>query len=136
MKAVVDTNVIAYALLGTPKYADEAFAFLAAGGELLAPALWEAELANVVWMSVRAGVITPEAAPAKLGLASRLGVHSVEIRSLWHGALARSLNSGIAVYDTLFVELAERERLRVVTFDRKLLAAFPTLACKPRHLVA
>ena len=50
MKAVIDTNVVAYLLLGTEPYVDEARAFLASLSEAHAPALWEAELANVLWM--------------------------------------------------------------------------------------
>ena len=45
MRAVVDTNVVAYFLLGTEPFVDEARRF------------WEAELANVVWMAIRSGII-------------------------------------------------------------------------------
>ena len=133
MKVVVDTNVIAYHLLGTPRFAAETAELLGAADEILAPALWEAELTNVVWMAVRAGVLSPQEAPGKLSLAVRLGVRSVAMRSLWHGALVRSLQSGVAVYDTLFVELADRERLPLATFDRKLMQAFPAVARRPRE---
>ena len=133
MRAVVDTNVLAYHLLGTPRFAGEAESLLGRADEILAPSLWEAELANVVWMAVRARVISAQEAPARLALAARLGVRSVPVRTLWHGALVRSLQSNVAVYDTLFVELAERERLTLATFDRKLTQAFPKLAKRPRE---
>ena len=134
MKVVVDTNVLAYHLLGTPRFAAEAEEFLGAAEEILAPALWEAEIANVVWMAVRAGVLPPRQAPIRLTLAARLGVRSVPIRALWQGALVRSMQAGVTVYDTLFVELAERERLPLATFDRKLIQAFPALAKRPRDI--
>lgn len=134
MKAVVDTNVLAYHLLGTPRLAAESEALLEAADEILAPSLWEAELANVVWMAARSGVISMQEAPARLALASRLGVNSVAVRTLWHGALLRSLQSNVAVYDTLFVELADREGVALATFDRKLTQAFPKLAKRPREL--
>lgn len=136
MKAVVDTNVVAYHLMGTPALAEEAMAFLTAADDLLAPAVWEAELANVVWMSVRAGVLQAEDAPAKLALAARLGIYSVASRTLWHGALVRSIESSVAVYDTLFVELADREGMPLVTFDRKLVRTFPALAKRPKEIVS
>ena len=135
MKAVVDTNVVAYHLLGTPRFAAEVAALLGAADEILAPALWEAELANVVWMAVRAGILPASVAPARLALAACLGVQSVPIRTLWHGALARSLRSGVAVYDTLFIELADRERLALATFDRKLIQAFPSVAKRPQAIM-
>lgn len=134
MKVVVDTNVVAYALLGTPRFADEALELLGRVKEILAPALWEAELANVIWMAVRNGVITRDVAPSKLGTASRLGIISVDIRSLWHGALLRSIHSGISVYDSLFVELADRECVPLASFDRKLAAAFPAQVRDPLHV--
>ena len=134
MKVVVDTNVVAYFLLGTPKFAAESREFWQRADELLAPALWEAEIANVVWMAARAKVISEQDASVKLGLAARLGVQSANTRTLWHGALGRSLYSGVAVYDTLFVELAEREEAPLATFDEKVLRAFPDIAKRPRQL--
>jgi predicted nucleic acid-binding protein len=131
MKAVVDTNVIAYYLLGTADFLTEVRTFWSSDHELLAPALWEAELANVIWMAVRSGALSPSAAPARLTLAGRLGIHSVPSRSLWHGALLRAIRSGSAVYDTLFVELADREGVPLVTFDEKLTRAWPDQCRRP-----
>ena len=133
MNAVFDTNVIAYYLLGTAPFSSEVTDCLGACEMLLAPALWEAELANVVWMSVRTGVLPAEKAPAKLALATRLGIQSVPVRALWQGALLRSIQSNVSVYDTLFIELADREGLALVTFDQKLLKAFPAVAKRPRQ---
>src|SRR5215471_17238877 len=111
MRAVVDTNVIAYLLLGTEQYVDEARTFLASLGEAQAPALWEAELANVLWMATRHKILTVEEAITRLTLADGLGIHTVPNRTLWQGALVRANQSGVAVYDTLFVELAARQQL-------------------------
>jgi predicted nucleic acid-binding protein len=134
VKAVVDTNVIAYFLLGTQKFVAEARAFWNQASELIAPSIWEAEIANVIWMAARANVVSKEDATAKLALAGRLGVHSINNRTLWHGALARSMTSGVAVYDTLYVELADREGIPMVTFDEKVLKTYPAIAKRPRDL--
>jgi predicted nucleic acid-binding protein len=131
MKAVVDTNVVAYFLLGTEPFAVEAAEFLATLTRPLAPALWEAEIANVLWMAVRSRVLPPEEGSARLRLAMRLGIESVPARTLLQGAMLRALTSGVAVYDTLFVELAIREDCRLVTFDRAVLRAFPDVAVRP-----
>jgi len=48
----------------------------------------------------------------------------------------RALNANVAACDTLFVELAVREHKPLVTFDAKLLAAFPNVAVRPNALVA
>lgn len=136
MKAVVDTNVIAYYLLGSSEFDAEVKWFWERVRDALAPAIWEAEIANVVWMSIRAGVLPEAGGPTKLHLARRLGIHTIASRSLWHGALLRSVQTGIAVYDTLFVELAEREEAPLVTFDRRLLKNWPAIACRPAHATA
>ena len=128
---VVDTNVIAYYLLGAAGFAGAVESFWNSATTTAAPALWEAELANVVGMSVRHGVLPPGKAAAKLDQAARLGIHSVPVRSLWQGAVVRALSSGLAVYDALFVELAEREKLPLLTFDRQIRKAFPDIARAP-----
>jgi hypothetical protein len=55
MKAVVDTNVVAYYLLGTKSCARETHDFWTPVEQPLAPVHWQAELTNVLWMAVRAG---------------------------------------------------------------------------------
>ena len=135
MNVVVDTNVVAYFLLGTPKFVAETRAFWREADELIAPSLWEAEIASVVWMAARSGVIARGEAVAKLALAGRLGIHTISSKTLWYGALDRALDSGVAVYDTLFVELAAREDAQLATFGDKVLKAFPTIAKRPRDLV-
>ncbi len=134
MKAVVDTNVVAYLLLGTEAFADEAKACFNTVSNPIAPAHWEAELANVVWMAVRAGILPQAEGPVRLGLARRLGVESVATATLCQGALLRSVSSGVAVYDTLFVELAVRAGCPLLTFDKAVLKAFPKIAVRPRDL--
>jgi predicted nucleic acid-binding protein len=135
MRAVVDTNVIAYSLLGTRPFLDEADRFWHDATETMAPAIWEAELANVVWMAIRAGIVSADDGLERLRLAGRLGIQSVASGSLWEGALLRSVASAVAVYDTLFVELAIRRRLPLATFDSKLLSAFPDVATRPGSLL-
>lgn len=131
MNAVVDTNVVAYFILGTERFADEAGTFMSALHEAWAPALWEAELANALWMATRHDVLAIDEAAKRLTLADGLGIHAVPNRALWQGALVRAHQSRIAVYDTLFVELAVREQLPLVTFDAALLKAFPDIAVRP-----
>jgi len=134
VKAVVDTNVVAYLLLGTAAFVNESRACFEQVATPLAPSHWEAELANVVWMAVKAGVVSAADGPARLGLARRLGIESIATSTLSQGALLRAIASGVSVYDTLFVELAARSACPMVTFDRVVLKAFPDIACRPREL--
>lgn len=136
MNAVVDTNVVAYYLLGTEPFAREAGWFWRSVRRATAPAVWEAELANVIWMAVRTGVVSSAVGHRRLRLASRLGIRTVPNRLVWQGALARAVGSDVPVYDTLFVELAVREKIPMVTFDAKVLNAFPEVAMRPGTLGA
>jgi predicted nucleic acid-binding protein len=131
MTGVVDTNVVAYYLLGTEPFVAEVRQFWQTVEETWAPAHWEAELANAIWMAVRSGTLPREEGYQKLDMASRLGVRVVPIRGLWQPALTRALDSSVAVYDTLFVELAAQRDLQLATFDAQLLEKFPEIAKRP-----
>jgi predicted nucleic acid-binding protein len=136
VRVVVDTNVIVYYLLGTEPFVDEVKAFWKTVTEPIAPASWEAEVANVLWMSVRAKIVTLAEAVTRLDYAIALGIEAVPVTSLWKGALAKSAQKTVAVYDTLFVELAEREAIPMATFDTPVLKAFPAIAKKPHEIAA
>jgi predicted nucleic acid-binding protein len=134
VKVVVDTNVVVYYLLGTEPFVEEVRQFWRSVKDVSAPAHWEAELANAIWMAVRMGVLSVEDGHQKLDMAARLGIESVTNRSLWQPALTRALSSGLAVYDTLFVELAVQRSLSLVTFDKNVLKNFPGIAHRPGSL--
>jgi predicted nucleic acid-binding protein len=134
VKAVVDTNVVAYFLLGTEAFVSVARMGLVAVSLPLAPGHWEAELTNVLWMATRAGALPADEGPVRLGLARRLGIESVATATLCQGALLRAVTTGVPVYDTLFVELAARTGCPLITFDKAVLRAFPEIARRPRDL--
>ena len=74
LRVIVDTNVVAYYLLATEPFVEEVRTFWHRPLELAAPALWEAEVSNVLWMAARKGVIDKRMALLQLGLAARLGI--------------------------------------------------------------
>ncbi|MGE3520547.1 MAG: type II toxin-antitoxin system VapC family toxin, partial [Vicinamibacterales bacterium] len=86
-------------------------------------------------MAVKAGLMLAADGPARLARARRLGIESIATSTLSQGALLRAIESGISVYDTLFVELAARTSCPLITLDRAVLKAFPDIACRPRDLV-
>ena len=134
MNAVVDTNVIAYHLLASEPFVEEVEGFWRLVAQPCAPAIWEAELVNVLALSARHGVATPERSRAALDDAAALGIRSVGIRSLWHTAFEIATATRTSGYDALFIALALRERCALVTFDQQLLAAFPAVAKRPGAL--
>lgn len=135
MRAVVDTNVVAYYLLRTEPFVAEAAAFWSRIRQVHAPASWEAEVANVVWMATRAGLLDGKQGIERLRLARSLDVASVPVAELWEGALVRAVASDHPVYDTLFVELAVRLGCPLATFDRGLLEKFGPTARRPAEVV-
>jgi predicted nucleic acid-binding protein len=136
VKAVVDTNVVAYLLLGTEAFVEEARICFETVSTPIAPAHWEAELTNVVSMAIRSGVLAADDGPTRLGLARRLGIEAVATATLCQGALLRAIRTSVPVYDTLFVELAVRTACPLVTFDKALLRAFPDISRRPRDLMS
>lgn len=134
IRAVVDTNVVAFYLLGTEPFAEEAGRFWRAADQVIAPAVWEAEITNVLWMAVRKRILGADEGVIRLRLAASLGIRSVSSKAVWQGALVRAVESGVAAYDTLFVELAHRNGLPLATFDAELWRAFPDIAKRPRDL--
>jgi predicted nucleic acid-binding protein len=136
VNAIVDTNVVAYYLFGTEPFLEEAQHFWRTVEAVSAPTHWEAELANAVWMAVRMSVLSREEGHQKLDLAARLGIESVSNQPSWQPALTRSLDSGLAMYDTLFVALASHRGLPLATFDQNVLKKFPHIARRPRALAS
>ena len=81
MKAVVDTNVVAYYLLGTEPFVEEARQFWRTVEEPCAPSHWEAELANAVWMAVRSrhcSGFRPRSAPGTMP--KTICIRSISVR--------------------------------------------------------
>ncbi len=130
MKLVVDTDVVAAALLGEEGRGVAATAILQRN-KLLAPDHWRAELANVIWKAVITERLDENGASMALTLASLLPITNVPVELLWRGALGRAITHRHPVYDTLFVELAEREGTQVVSFDQALRRKFPGLVRTP-----
>ncbi|MGH9417699.1 MAG: type II toxin-antitoxin system VapC family toxin [Terriglobales bacterium] len=132
---VVDTNVAVYLILHTQPFHEEVSQFWASLRTAAAPAHWQAEFAQVVWMAARAGILRGEEAAARLELAAQLPVASEPLVPLWRGAMRRSIETGVAVYDTLFVELASQRGCPLATFDGELLRKFPAIARRPAALM-
>jgi predicted nucleic acid-binding protein len=126
--------VVAAALLGEPGRGDQAEQILVGSYQLLAPAHWQAKLANVVWKATIWGALSKEYVEQILVVASRLPIANVPVSDLWYGAVGRAIAAKHPVYDTLFVELAVREKAPLVSFDRKLKKRFSEVVIDPTAL--
>lgn len=128
--------VFAYALLGVPRFRDEAAAALARADRIDVPDLLHAELANVVWQGVRAGHVEAADGLSALDAAAGLIDESTASRALWHEALMLSVERDHPVYDTMFVALAAAKATRVVTYDRRMRLRFPEWTVGPSDFLA
>jgi predicted nucleic acid-binding protein len=119
---VVDASV-AVKWLVPEAYSSEARTLLRADSALLAPDLIRAEVGNVLWKRWRRGEL--DAAEVDTALADfrrfPLEVHSSEL--LLESAWGIARETGLTVYDSLYVALAVAEMAQLVTADRRLFEA-------------
>ena len=133
---VVDTNVLAYYALDTAPFSEQLSVFFLEPVELIVPDFWYPEFLNVVWQAVRLRVVALDHGMELLEEAEGLLTGSVPVYSLWREALAVSEEYNCSTYDTLFIVLAERERCNLLTYDRKLLSAFPEITSTPEQALS
>lgn len=121
---IIDTMVMAYAILGVPEFGRESLAALRVVDEISAPASVEAELLNVVWQWGKRGV-SCEMAHAVYENSARLWTRLIPLEAVWPTALELAFTHDHSPYDTLFVATARYCRTKVLTYDKKMLALFP-----------
>jgi len=131
MRIVIDTNVIAYYLLGVEPYNTEVADLFNKNIELIAPESWKPEIMNVLWLAIKNKGISLEQGIERLSLAEVLISESIPIDSLWNEALVFAVRKDHSPYDTVFIVLAEREGTKMVTYDQKVLELFPEITLRP-----
>jgi len=106
--------------------------------DLMAPSIWLAEAANVLWRKGRTGEITTEQANARLSELLQAPVASLPIEPDLEPALKLAMEIGHPVYDCIYLALALHHRTHVVTADRRFASAAstPALAGSVRLLTA
>lgn len=123
---VADANLVAYLLIPGP-FTSEAERVLAKDPTWLAPVLWRSELASILIKHIRAGTLTVTGAEEHFEEAADLlrdGEFSVDHLE----ALRLAASAGCSTYDCEYVSGALRAGIPLVTFDKRLLAAFPHVA--------
>lgn len=123
---VVDTNVIAYLLLGGEK-TPQARAALRKDPVWAAPILWQSEFRNVLAMYLRQGQLVLSDALELVAEAESL-LSGSEYRVESGQVLSLVAVSRCSAYDCEFVALAQELGVPLVTSDRQLLGAFPSVA--------
>ncbi len=129
--AVLDASVAAKWVLPEP-HADRALALLRTVQTLHAPAHWMAEAANALWARVviRRELGADEIRP-RIAFLVGAPVQVTALSDILTEATALALELRSTVYDALYVALAEKLDLPLITADRKLCeraAAMPRFA--------
>jgi len=117
--------VMAYALLGVEGFRERAFQALRSADLIEVPDSFRAEFVNVVWKWVSTKGVPLELGVEVLWDAEALIERIIPSERLWERALELAVQRDHSAYDTLFIAAAELEGTKLVTFDKKLLRAFP-----------
>jgi len=124
MSTVIDASVIVKWFFAEI-HSEEAVALIESTDLVLVPDLLWAELGSVFWQRVRSGKILPTEADR---LVEALDAFPCELRGipaqeLLAPALAIAVQAGATLYDCLYLALAIREDLPLITADRKFYVA-------------
>jgi|WetSurMetagenome_2_1015567.scaffolds.fasta_scaffold202591_2 predicted nucleic acid-binding protein len=128
---VVDTNVIAYAVIPGAKTAT-ALATIAQDPEWVAPPLWRSEFRNVLATSVRTKRLTLSQALAAWEHAVGLIAES-DLAPDCGAILRLSAATGASAYDCEYVVLAQTLGVPLVTADNRLARRFPDVVVAMDH---
>jgi predicted nucleic acid-binding protein len=120
---VVDTNLVAYAVLPGTRTAD-ALRIAERDAEWVAPALWRRELRNVLATMMRVRQLPLAHAIRAFAAAEQL-VTDATIEPSNEECLRLAARGRVSAWDAEFVFVAEALGLPLVTADRRLARAFP-----------
>lgn len=130
---VADTNLLVY-LYVQGQRTEESEAVLRRDSTWAVPLFWRSEFRNVLIGLVRRRVLPLEAA-ATIAEETERWLTGHEYSVLSHHMLSLATQSGCSAYDCEFVALAKDLRVPLVTTDRQILNAFPTVAVSPAAFV-
>ncbi len=123
---VVDTNVLCHHGIPGEKTA-LADRLRQRDSHWCVPPLWRSEFRNVVVGQIRRGAMDLAVAVQLVALTEAM-LRETEFAVESRLVLQRAVESGCTAYDCEYVVLAQELAVPLVTSDRQLLAAFPTVA--------
>ena len=131
---VADTNLLIY-LYVQGQRTEESEAVLQRDALWAVPLLWRSEFRNSLIGLVRAHALQLDDALAMIDEAERW-LTGREYSVLSRQVLTLASRSGCSAYDCEFVALAQDLEVPLVTTDRQVLKAFPTIAVSPSAFTA
>lgn len=131
---VVDAMVIVASIL-TGDATSSATAWRVRDPHWIAPPLWRSEVRNVLVRLSRSQGVAMDRAVEAMTFAERSMVNGTFDVASDH-VLCLAIASGCTAYDCEYVALAEARRVKLLTADRQVLAAFPGIAVPFGDIVA
>ena len=131
---VADTNLLIY-LYVQGQRTEESEAVLQRDALWAVPLLWRSEFRNSLIGLVRAHALQLDDALTMIDEAERW-LTGREYSVLSRQVLTLASRSGCSAYDCEFVALAQDLEVPLVTTDRQILKAFPTIAISPSAFTA
>ena len=131
---VADTNLLIY-LYVQGQRTEESEAVLQRDALWAVPLLWRSEFRNSLIGLVRAHALQLDDALTMIDEAERW-LTGREYSVLSRQVLTLASRSGCSAYDCEFVALAQDLEVPLVTTDRQILKAFPTIATSPSAFTA
>ncbi len=119
MKAVVVDASVAVKWVVEEAHSDAANLLLQSDA-IHAPDHWQAEAVNALWSKVFKRDLTAQDAEERMTLLLRAPVTGTPIDTLMTRAFAISVARAVTIYDSLYLALAERLDMPLVTADRVL----------------
>ena len=126
---VVDTNLIAYLIIQGDHTA-VAQRVLQRDSAWMAPLLWRSEFRNVLIGYLRRGILDLSDIYLAMGKAQQL-LQGREFNVPSLHVLMLAAQSSCSAYDCEFVALAQLKKKKLLTFDNRILRAFPDVAVRP-----
>ena len=126
MRLVLDTSAAANIVLGTADGV-RLFGVVEQADWVIAPGLFQSELGNTLWKTVRFGSLSQDVAIELYDDAIALVDEFVADQPLVIQAMTTALQHGHPVYDMIFVVLAQRYGCKLLTTDKKLQALLPRI---------
>jgi predicted nucleic acid-binding protein len=100
-----------------------------------APDHWQAEAVNVLWSKVFKGDLTSTDAEERMMALLRAPVAGTPVAGLMPRAFAISVANAVTIYDSLYLALAEKRNISLVTADQRLIRRMSGDAAFAQRLV-
>ena len=134
MRAVVVDASVAVKWVVEEAHSDKA-AVLLAYDAMHAPDHWQAEAVNVLWAKAFRGDLSMAEAEERMTVLMRAPVISSPIAGLMARAFAISAARQVTIYDSLYVALAEKLDVPMVTADERLVRSLASDAALGGRMV-